>query len=183
MLRRHKALLLSTWLGVLFLVQFDNFDRSTGFYWSYTLLLKLMLSWRVYDETDLCPCRDRCGLYVFLATYYSVLLQITRSRSDIAPLERIQTWRVCVNVLFGGILAGLGHDEFQVSENSHWAWWHSTGPVCSRVRDMHMMSHEVTWSCPSSQCHTILPKFAMSHDVTWCHMMSHDVTWSACGSH
>ena len=27
----------------------------------------------------------------------------------------------CVNVLFGGILAGLGHDEFQVSENSHWA--------------------------------------------------------------
>ena len=26
--------------GVLFLVQFNNFDQTTGFYWSYTLLLK-----------------------------------------------------------------------------------------------------------------------------------------------
>ena len=37
---RQKSLLLSVWLGVLFLVQFNNFDRTTGFYWNYTLLLK-----------------------------------------------------------------------------------------------------------------------------------------------
>ena len=30
---RHKPLLLSTWLGVLFLVQFNNFDRTMGFHW------------------------------------------------------------------------------------------------------------------------------------------------------
>ena len=34
MLRRHKPLLLSTWLGVLFLVQFD---QTTDLCWSYTL--------------------------------------------------------------------------------------------------------------------------------------------------
>ena len=37
----HKPLLLSTLLGVLFLVQFNNFDQTRNFYWSYTLLLKL----------------------------------------------------------------------------------------------------------------------------------------------
>ena len=37
---RQKSLLLSVWLGVLFLVRFNNFDRTTGFYWNYTLLLK-----------------------------------------------------------------------------------------------------------------------------------------------
>ena len=34
MLCRLKALLLSTWPGVLFLVQFNNFDWTKGFYWS-----------------------------------------------------------------------------------------------------------------------------------------------------
>jgi len=34
MLCRNKALLLSTWPGVLFLVRFNNFDWTTGFYWS-----------------------------------------------------------------------------------------------------------------------------------------------------
>ena len=33
---RHKSLLLSTWLGVLFLVRFINFDQTIGFYWSYS---------------------------------------------------------------------------------------------------------------------------------------------------
>ena len=61
---RHKPLLPSMWPGALFLVWFNNFDRTTrvtcsyssrpflcalvGFYWSYTLLLKppiLMRSW------------------------------------------------------------------------------------------------------------------------------------------
>jgi len=37
----HKPLLLSTLLGVLFLVQFNNFDQTRNIYWSYTLLLKL----------------------------------------------------------------------------------------------------------------------------------------------
>ena len=38
----------SMWLGVLFLVRFNNFNWTTGFYWSYTCLLKqtnLMHSW------------------------------------------------------------------------------------------------------------------------------------------
>ena len=53
----NKPLLLSTWPTmcsifstahdwpcVLFLVQFlNNFDQTTGFYWSYTLLLKLLI--------------------------------------------------------------------------------------------------------------------------------------------
>ena len=45
MLHRHKPLLLSTWPGVLFLVQFNNFDQTTDFYWSYTLLLKTVRSY------------------------------------------------------------------------------------------------------------------------------------------
>ena len=42
--RRHKPLLLSMWPGVLFLVQFNNFDRTVGFYWSYMPPV-LMCSW------------------------------------------------------------------------------------------------------------------------------------------
>ena len=38
---RHKPLLLSTWPGVVFLARFNNFAQTTGFCWSYTLLLKL----------------------------------------------------------------------------------------------------------------------------------------------
>ena len=38
---RHKSLLLSTWLGVLFLVRFINFDQTIGFYWSYSNCLFL----------------------------------------------------------------------------------------------------------------------------------------------
>ena len=43
-------LLLSMWPGVLFIVRFNNFDRTTGLYWSYTFLLLLeppvlMSSW------------------------------------------------------------------------------------------------------------------------------------------
>ena len=40
---RHKALLLSMWPAVLFLVWFNNFDWITGFYWSYTLLLRQLI--------------------------------------------------------------------------------------------------------------------------------------------
>ena len=36
---RHKLLLLSMWLIVLFLVRFNNFDQTTSFYWTYTFLL------------------------------------------------------------------------------------------------------------------------------------------------
>jgi len=36
---RHKAIVAKHVTGVLFLVQFDNFDQTMGFYWSYTLLL------------------------------------------------------------------------------------------------------------------------------------------------
>ena len=45
----HKPLLLSMWLGVLFLVWFNNFDRTMNSYQSYTLLLELYVctcSWR-----------------------------------------------------------------------------------------------------------------------------------------
>ena len=34
---RHKPLLLSMWPGVPFLVWFNNFDQTTGFYWSCML--------------------------------------------------------------------------------------------------------------------------------------------------
>ena len=51
---RHKPLLLTMLLGVLFSVWFNNFDWTTGFYWSYTLLLELpvlMSSWfELYDR-------------------------------------------------------------------------------------------------------------------------------------
>ena len=36
---RHKPLLLSMWPGVPFLVWFNNFERTTGFYWSCMLFL------------------------------------------------------------------------------------------------------------------------------------------------
>ena len=36
MLHWHKPLLLSTWLDILFSVQFNSFDQTTGFYGSYT---------------------------------------------------------------------------------------------------------------------------------------------------
>ena len=39
-MRKYKSLLLSMRQGVLFLVRFNNFDRTVGFYWSYTLLLE-----------------------------------------------------------------------------------------------------------------------------------------------
>ena len=39
-LRRHQPLLLSTCRVFYLYEQFDNFDRTMGFYWSYTLLLK-----------------------------------------------------------------------------------------------------------------------------------------------
>ena len=43
---KHKPWLPSMWPGVLFLVWFNNFDQTTGFYWSCMLLLKpLVLDW------------------------------------------------------------------------------------------------------------------------------------------
>ena len=48
MLRRRSPLLLSMWLGVIFLVPLSNFALTMGFHWSHTLLIKslvLMHSW------------------------------------------------------------------------------------------------------------------------------------------
>ena len=53
-LHRHKPLLLSTWPSVLFLVQFNNFDRTTRFYLSYTLLLK--------PPVLMCSCQQPPGI-------------------------------------------------------------------------------------------------------------------------
>ena len=52
MLCRHKPLLLSMWPGVLFLVWFNSFDRTKGFYWSYTLLLSrpFLCAWTGYPN-------------------------------------------------------------------------------------------------------------------------------------
>ena len=53
----NHALLLRTWLGAEFVVRFNNFALTAGFYWSYTLLLKppvLMHSWHLHAHT--CTC-------------------------------------------------------------------------------------------------------------------------------
>ena len=42
-IQTYKPLFLSTWLGVLFLVWFNNFNWTMGFYWSYTLLFKPLI--------------------------------------------------------------------------------------------------------------------------------------------
>jgi len=39
--------------GILFLVQFNNFTLTMGFYWSYTLLLQFLCALAYYDVTGL----------------------------------------------------------------------------------------------------------------------------------
>ena len=51
------SFLLSKWLDVLFSVQFTNFDQTTGFYWSYTLLPKPSVPTRPWPHTQQQPPR------------------------------------------------------------------------------------------------------------------------------
>ena len=68
MLHRHKALLLSMSLGVLFLVQFYNFDWTMGFYGSYmyTLSLKLPILTRPWANVCVQVCVCVCVVCVYV---------------------------------------------------------------------------------------------------------------------
>ena len=49
------------WVSVLFLVQFNNFNRTMGFYWSYTLLSTL--DWRWISISEAWYMRDGLRLW------------------------------------------------------------------------------------------------------------------------
>ena len=49
------------WVSVLFLVQFNNFNRTIGFYWSYTLLSTL--DWRWISISEAWYMRDGLRLW------------------------------------------------------------------------------------------------------------------------
>ena len=77
---RHKPLLLSTWQGVLFLVQFNNF---VGFYWGYMLLLK--------PTIFMCPCSH----FIFIGIQFTFSLLNHTSINNLTsvwPFNYLQLW-------------------------------------------------------------------------------------------
>ena len=83
-------------LGVLYLVEFNHFDLTMGFYWSYTLLLELS---------------------VLMRSWYICRAQQRLVERDVAPVAVLQSWprehQMYVTVLVpGGPPASLAHVIF-----------------------------------------------------------------------
>ena len=92
-----RLLLLSMWHGVLYSVQFNNFDHTTGFYWSYTLSLKLLIlikSWYAYSTLRVKQKSIHWSITGNFRLFFLFLLQHsgTQRSATIVQTHRLFLW-------------------------------------------------------------------------------------------
>ena len=148
------------WLGFLFLVRFNNyFDRSTGFYWSYMLLLK--------PPVFVCTCVPNNQFYLWRPPFLSLSCTVLDVCSEIVEANSTRHIYSQRKEQLTGYVKHVLETQFQTTVGH----WHTLGQRSKRVcvrecmtHSLHKQPNVIVSGNYKTSIRLVLPNFDLIHN-------------------